>query len=839
MSSFYTYVGQYGNKLFVRGFKNGREQIFKTNYCPSLYVKSKKKDSEWKSIYDEPLDEIKFGDIADAKDFVQRYKEVSNFEIHGIQNYNYQYIAQEYPGEIQYSLLDMDIQTLDIETATEDGFPDIQTANQEVLLITMYSKHKRKAITFGTRSWDQAKLSKEVQELLKDHEIEYRLCKDEFSMLRQFVDYWANNFPTIVTGWNTSQFDFPYLVNRINRILGEDETKRLSPFGVVSSREVEIYGKRVQLFDIVGIIEADYLELYKKYTYSSQESYSLEYIATQELGVGKLDYEGSFKDFYTNDWTNFVAYNIIDCIRVDEIDNKMQLIDLLMSITYLAKCNVKDTFGTVKPWDVFIFNHLYNKKVAVPPQTKKHGGEFEGAWVKEPHIGMHGWTVSFDFSSLYPTIIRQWNISPDMYVRDYRETLNVKDVLSTKEGLSHYGQEHDLCVAANGTLYKRHRMGFLPEIIAGTMSGRKTAKKAMLALEQKYQASGKDDKALEAQISALNNRQMAFKILNNSLYGAISNAGFRYFELPMAEAITLTGQASDMHIEQSLNKFMNKALGTTDVDYVIAGDTDSVYLNVDPIVKKFCKDKSIDETVAWLDKFCTQAVQPIIDKSINHIFDLCNCFEKLMDMKREAIASKALWQKKKRYGMIVHNSEGVDYKPYKLKIMGLDMIKSSTPKLVRNELKECLTIMFEQGEEALQEHVSQAKKKFTSADPEDVSFPRGVSDLDKWLDKGHPKKGCPMHVRAAALYNLHKDKTDTPIRNGDKIKFINLKMPNPIKEDVIGFPATGKIPRRKELLKYIDWNLMWEKTFLSPLEGLTTACNWNHTKQATLEDFFG
>lgn len=350
----------------------------------------------------------------------------------------------------------------------------------------------------------------------------------------------------------------------------------------------------------------------------------------------------------------------------------------------------------------------------------------------------------------------------------------------------------------------------------------------------------KKAKELESSISALHNRQMAFKILNNSLYGAVSNAGFRYFELAMAEAITLTGQASDMHIEMSLNRFMNRALETKDVDYVIAGDTDSVYLSVSAIVDRFCKGKTIDETVAWLDKFCEQAIQPIINKSIDHIFSICNCFEKLMDMKREAIASKALWQKKKRYGMIVHNSEGVDYRPYKLKIMGLDMIKSSTPKLVRAELKECLTIMFEKGEEALQDHVSGAKSKFTSASPEEVAFPRGVSDMNKWTNSdGSYKKGCPIHVRAASLYNLHKEQHETPIRNGDKIKFIYLKMPNPIKEDVIGFPATGKIPQRDRLLKYIDWNTMWDKTFLSPLEGLTTACGWEHTPTASLESFFG
>lgn len=842
-NKFYLYVGQYGNQLYVRDIKNGVESIFKTGFCPSLYVKSKSRKSEWTSIYDEPLDEIKFSDIRDAKEFVEQYKDVSNFEIHGMQNFQYQYINQKYPGEITYSLDEINIQTLDIETEVDDsGFPDIVTANMAINLVTMYDRKKKKAVTFSTVPFDINELSEEDKKHLDGSNLDVRVFKDEYTMLTKFVEYWSNNYPGIVTGWNTSKFDFPYICNRISRILGEDSVKKLSPFGIVKGRTVEIFGKPVQLFDIVGVIEADYLELFRKYTYGSQESYSLEYIASEELGVGKLEYDCTFLEFSKKYPSKFVAYNIIDCIRVDQLDEKMQLIDLLISITLLAKCNIKDTFGTVKPWDIFIFNHLANKKIAVPPHTRKLGGEFEGAWVKEPKTGMHGWTISFDFSSLYPTIIRQWNISPDTYIKNYREPITVNDVLTTKEGLSQYAHENDLCVAANGTFYSRKKMGFLPEIIAGTMAGRKIAKREMLALEQQYQSGGKTDHSLESRIAALDNRQMAFKILNNSLYGGISNAGFRYFELPMAEAITLTGQASDMHIEQSLNKFMNKALGTDNEDYVIAGDTDSVYVNVNPIVEKFYPGKDIDATVKWLDKFCSQAIQPIIDKSINHIFSLCNGFDKLMDMKREAIASKALWQKKKRYSMIVHNSEGVDYKPYKLKIMGLDMIKSSTPKVVRSELKDSLRIMFEGGEESLQKHVSIAKEKFMAEEPENIAFPRGVSDLNKWSDgmkQGEIKSGTPIHVRAAILYNQYKEKHETPIRNGDKIKFIYLKMPNPIRQDVIGFPATGKLPNRENLLKYIDWNTMFEKTFLSPLSGLTDACGWQHTKVASLEDFFG
>ena len=347
--------------------------------------------------------------------------------------------------------------------------------------------------------------------------------------------------------------------------------------------------------------------------------------------------------------------------------------------------------------------------------------------------------------------------------------------------------------------------------------------------------------SLEGSISSSNNIQMALKILANALYGAISNVGFRYFELPMAEAITLTGQVSDKHAAYSVNKAVNKMVGTDDVDYLVACDTDSFYVNLDPLVQKFFPNKSIEETTAWIDKFCDGVIQPVINKSTDHIFTICNGYEKLMAAKREAIASKSLIIKKKRYAMMVHNSEGVEYKPYKLKIMGLDMVKSSTPKVIRAALKDCLKIMFEDGEAALQEHVTKVKDMFMREKPENIAFPRGVSDLNKWTEgvrDGELKSGTPIHVRASIMYNRFKDKSDPPIRNGDKIKFIYLKMPNPTKQDIIGFPVMGEMPMRDKLIKYIDWNLMFEKTFLAPLEGLTAACGWEHSKTASLEDFF-
>lgn len=348
---------------------------------------------------------------------------------------------------------------------------------------------------------------------------------------------------------------------------------------------------------------------------------------------------------------------------------------------------------------------------------------------------------------------------------------------------------------------------------------------------------------LSSEIQALNNRQLGLKTLSNAGYGAITNASFRYFDLRIGEAITLTGQASDRHVEKYLNEYMNKLLKTTNIDYVTYGDTDSLYLNVDSIVQKVCKDPAdIERVVKTLDKIGEEIQKNVINKSIDDIYDLCNCFDKLMDMKREAIFSKGIWTKKKRYALMVHNSEGVDYKPYKLKIMGMDIIKSSTPQLIRKELKAALPIIFEQGETRLREFVSEVKTKFHNFPVSDIAFPRSVNDIEKWKSGEGYRSGTPIHVRGAILYNRCVDQVTTQkydkLRNKDKIKFVYLKMPNPIKENIIAFPSEKSLPKEFKLDKYIDYELQFEKTFLYPLRGITDAIGWDLEERSTLEDFF-
>jgi DNA polymerase elongation subunit (family B) len=542
-------------------------------------------------------------------------------------------------------------------------------------------------------------------------------------------------------------------------------------------------------------------------------------------------------------WQTFVQYNARDTEVVDKMDDKLKFIELVMTIAYLSKCNFKDVYGQVKVWDVFIYNYLLHKKIAVP-QAKGHvGGSIEGAYVKAPLMGMKGWVVSFDYASLYPTIMRQWNISPEMLMDKVpMGVANMVDPTDAEELLFKYAKEQNCTIAANGTMFKRDRQGILPEVVEVMVNGRKSIKKHMLEMEKKYQET--HDESLVPKIAAANGKQLAYKIMANALYGAAGNAGFRYYDLRIAEAITLTGQACDKMVEKHVNVFMNKVLKTEGKDYVLYMDTDSCYLDCSGVVDSVCPDKTDEEKMKFLIKFSEEVQNRPIKGADDIMFDRCNCFQMHMNMKHEGIFSRGFWTSKKRYALKMMYSEGVTYDPPKIKVMGLDIVKSSTPQVVRKMLKETLPVMFDSDEVTLRAYVTKCREKYFTLTPEDIAFPRGVNNLIKYTDKqsGNYIKGTPMHVRSAILYNRHTK----PIReqyqeigHGDKIKFIALMVPNPIREDVIGFLSSGKFPRELNLEKYVDKDMMWEKSFLVPLRGITDAIGWQVEEKSSLESFFG
>ena len=825
----YTNVYQYGNKMLVRGYDaNGKSFKRREDYQPTIFVPSKK-PTDYKTLDGKYVASFHPGTIRDTKDYIDRYQDVEGFEIYGNTNYVAQYISDHYKGELKFDMDNVYVATIDIETATENGFPNIKLASEEVLLITIQNNKTKRKITFGTKPY-------------ANDNTEYRLCSSEANMFERFIDEWWHNTPDVVTGWNCNLFDIPYLVRRIDLVLGETYSKKLSPWESIRERIVNIRGNEEITYDIAGVSVLDYLDLYKKYTYTAQESYKLDHIAFVELNERKKENPGNdFKDFYNNYWDDFVDYNIHDVALVDRLEDKMKLIELQLTMAYNAKINYDDVFSQVRMWDAIIYNHLRDKGIVIPQNnSSRKDSAFEGAYVKDPLVGMHKWVASFDLNSLYPHLIMQYNISPETLLPGKMPV--TVDKLLNKEINTAMLQEQNITLTANGVSYTKEKQGFMPELMEKMYKDRSRFKKQMLKVQQEYEHDKKNND-LRKEISRLNNLQMAMKIALNSAYGAMGNQYFRYFDIRMAEGITTSGQLSIRWMANKLNAFLNKNLKTKDKDYVIAIDTDSIYLTLEDLVESTCEGKTTDQKIAFMDKICEDVFQPFIDKGYAELATYMNAYDQKMQMKREVLADKGIWTAKKRYILNVHNSEGVQYAKPKLKVMGLEMVKSSTPQVIRDKLKSAINVILDGNQSALHKYIDDFRKEFNQLPVEQIAFPRSVNNLQQYTSSTSIYgKGTPMHVRGTLLYNHYLKRKNLQgryplIREGEKIKFVYLRKPNPIQENIISF--TSELPKELELHTHIDYALQFEKVFLDALQIVIQPLGWNVEEKSSLEEFFG
>jgi len=827
---FYTNVQLIGNQFLVRGVENGRRYEHRDEFFPTLFVKSKKK-TKYKTLNGEAVEAINPGSVRDCRDFYKRYEDVEGFEIYGNDRYIYQYISEKYPeDEIKFDISQIKLVTLDIEVASEQGFPDVESCSEEILAISIQDYTTKQIITWGIKPFENNR---------KD--VTYHHCPTEYDLLNNFISYWMQDVPDVITGWNIQLYDIPYICKRLRRVLGEKLMKRMSPWGLCSEGEIHLMGRRHTTFDVGGVTQLDYLDLYKKFTYKAQESYRLDYIASVELGQKKLDHSefDTFKDFYTKGWQKFIEYNIIDVELVDRLEDKMKLIELALTMAYDAKVNYNDVFYQVRMWDTIIYNYLKKRNIVIPPKNRSQKNEkYAGAYVKEPKPGKYDWGVSFDLNSLYPHLIMQYNISPETLRETRHPSSSVERILN--EEVTDFNPEYATC--ANGAQYRKDVRGFLPELMDKMYGDRVVFKKRMLAAKQEYEK--KPSVALTKEIARCNNIQMAKKISLNSAYGAIGNQYFRYYKLANAEAITLSGQVSIRWIENKMNEKVNKILKTEGIDYVIASDTDSIYLHLGPLVDAVYKgrEKTNKGVVGFLNKVCETEFEPFIESSYEALATYVNAYDQKMFMKRENIADRGIWTAKKRYILNVWDSEGVRYEEPKLKMMGIEAVKSSTPAPCRQMIKDGLKIMMNGTEDEVIKFIEDSRRKFKTLPPEEIAFPRSATNVEKY--KGYSTiyaKGTPIHIRGALLYNhyVSKHKLDNKyslIQNGEKIKFCYLKKPNIIHENIISF--IQDFPHEIGLDKYVDYDLQFNKAFLEPLKIILDAIGWNVEKTVNLELFF-
>ena len=877
---FYTNVSCQGNYIYYRGIDDvGRRVRLKQEYTPTLFVPNAggvaagfltaPADREWKDLQGNPVSPMKFDSIHEAREFVKNYEDVESFKIYGNSKFEYAFIADQHPEqEIQWTLDPIVTAFIDIEVGSEGGMPDVELANNPVTAITVKFSNDRRYYAFGCGSY-------------KPHreDIEWLWCETESELLLSFLNLWRDKSPDIVTGWNVKTFDIPYLINRmcVMEGIGENSARWMSPWGRITRKEEQFYGKPVTTFQLLGLSTLDYLQLYRKYAKNAnQESYKLDHIAHVELKERKLDYSDydSLHTLYRDNFQKFIEYNVHDVQLVERLNAQGRLIDLAILLAYDNKTNYEDCFTQVRMWDCICYNWLRARGIVVPPNkhTTKDSA-YEGAYVKAPLIGMFKSIMGLDATSLYPHIQMQYNMSPETLIEPENYTDAMRDVLAQGVTVEAMLQKKidlsklEYCtLTPNGQFFDTRKVGFLPEILQTMFESRVIYKTKQLEAQQEQETCIDPirKRELKALISRYENLQLAKKVGLNSAYGALGSEYFRYFDIRIAEGVTLAGQLSIRWIGNHVNTYLNTLLDTFDVDYVIASDTDSVYLHLDPLVKRVFKVKPDSKKVIdFMDQVYKTKLKKVLDTSCQDLAQYTHAFAQKMNMKREALADVGIWTAKKRYVLNVCDSEGVRYKEPKMLIHGLEAIKSSTPSLVRDKIKEALKIILSGTEPELVSFVQQFKKDFNTLPISDIAFPRGCNGMEKYRNKDGTVKtrytyfggyeeeagmgneiyisGTPIHVKGALIFNhwLRKLKLDTQyelIQNGEKVKFVLLKPGNMFDDSVLAF--IRRVPKEFELEKQVDYDMQFNKTFLEPLNIVLAAIGWHSETQYNLEDFF-
>jgi len=845
MTSFYTSVERYGKNILWRGYENGKRFSYRVPFKPTLYLHTPKKGGDFKSLIGgKSLHPQKFGEMREAKNFVEEYKGVAGFEVYGSTNFITQFIQEHYPEEVRFNISDVNIVSFDIEVDIRDGFADIEQANNEITSIAYKSSKSKKYFLLGRKEYDKTKTITGID----PDDIVFAQFDTEVQLLQGFIKLWTADYPDIVTGWNVEYFDIQYIVTRIIRLLGEESAKKLSPWKLIDQRRREVFGKVQSTYKISGMSVIDYMDAFKKfgYKYGPQESYKLDHIAHVILGEKKLDYSeyGSLTALYDENPQLYLDYNLKDTHLIQRMEEETSLLALVMTVAYGGGVNFGDAFGTVGIWESTIYRRLIKDKV-VPPIKDSPGirqGELVGGYVKDPKPGMYPWVVSFDLNSLYPHLMLQYNMSPETYMPQEREVVTQDMVLNG----DFKNTNPNMSVAANGVCFRNDKVGIIPSIIDEYYNNRSVIKKQMIAVEQQFEieTDPAEKKRLKREMNQLHNSQMSIKIAMNSLYGATANIYFLYYINEMAEAITTSGQLSIRYAQKSVNEYLNKILNTENKDYIVYIDTDSIYVNFSPLVKEVFGTVDIDRKQGeeFLDKVCSTKIEQVIEAGYEKLRSDMGAYRNAMVMKREKITDRSIFIAKKRYILNTLNSEGVHYEKPKVSVTGLESVRSSTPQVCRDKMKDIFEVILGGDEEATQKFIANFRTEFRKLPPEEIAKTSGTDNINKYMDKVNLyKKGCPMHVRGCILYNhfleQHKlNKKYEKIQSGDKIKFLYLKVPNPIRENMISFP--GVLPKELGLDKYIDYDTQFSKVFLSPVENIIEPLGWKSEKVNTIEDFF-
>ena len=738
----------------------------------------------------------------------------------------------------------------DIEVEVTQGFPDPKEARNKITAIALYDKTVDKYHCFILGDVKNTDVIESFQ--------------SEEELLQRFYQKYLEINPTILSGWNIDGFDIPYLYNRTKRVLGYQFANSLSPIGEI------FYSEHKNRYKIAGVSCLDYLDLYKKFTYTQQSSYRLDFIGQLEVGIGKIEYEGTLQDLYENDINKYVEYNLNDVVIIKALDDKFGLINLAMGISHVGHTPYEDVYFSSRYLEGALLTYLKKINVVAPNKNLRakelmDGEEkFSGAYVMEPNPGRYEWVYDLDLTSMYPSIIMTLNISPEMKMGkllgwDVKEFLKgttktyslevegkIKGTFNETE-LATMLSKNKVTLSTNGILYKNDRKGLIPSILEKWFDERVEFRK----LAKKYAKEGNNQKH-----TFFDKRQHVQKIMLNSLYGALGLPVFRFFDLDNAEAVTTCGQELIKYTQKMANYYYNNELRDKE-EYVIYTDTDSIFLSAIPLVKHRNPNADLtdDEYMTKEILSVTSEVQDFLNNSYNVFAKrFLNCDEHRFDIKQEVISRSAFWVTKKRYGQWIINDGGVPCD--KLDVKGLDIVRSNFPSAFKTLMTEVLKdVLSNVDKDIIDKKILDLKTSMKTMDISDIALPTGVKGIQKFTDKSRKKfnskgmftdirKGAPVHVKSVIIYNdLLKHfglaKVE-PIRNSDKIKWVYLK-PNPYGVNSIAFKDyDDPIEIMDFIQQYVDYDKLFERALNKKIKTWYGALSWEEPidKQYTLERFF-
>jgi DNA polymerase elongation subunit (family B) len=841
-NGFYTNVCRHMNTLCYRGRdENGKKIYERIRYKPTAYLPSKNQNSKFTAVDGIKVEPMEFESMSALRQFQSDYKGISEYKVYGNTKHIPALIQKIFPNKIRYNRDLIDVGNLDIETSfyADSGlktFPDPDNPQNQIYTLAYKSSLTDEYHLWGTKDYDPKDTTHTTLKRV------YHKCKNEEDLLANFIDYFANDYPDVLTGWNSNAFDLPYLAARSAYILGEKHASKLSPWNILKRRETFIKGKKVVFFDYEGIACLDYMDLFKKFcllTYGQQESYALDHVAHVVLDRKKIDYSevANLEELYAEDFQKYLSYNAVDVELLELFEDKLSLISLIVMLAYKAGVNYTDCLGTTAYWDSMIFRDLQKKKVIIDNPERFGGEKFPGGYVTELVPGKYEWVICFDLSSLYPSIMRQYNMSFDTKTRIKVPGICPDTLIDHLNGKIKLDIPEDVAMAANGICFRKDKHGTIPEILTGLYNERIDIKDRQLDTEVEYEKS--KDPALGKIIANCETAQMAIKTSMNSCFGAQGNGYFRYYDHDIASAITLTGQAIVKYSAQIINETVSKFLGEED-EYSIYSDTDSVYVCCEKVMNKY----NPKNPVKFLNDFAKKIVEPALNKAYKHFSDETGAYEETLKMDMELICTSAIWVAGKNYILNVIQKDKTVYDNPKIKMKGIAAVKSSTPQFCRDKLKESFEVIMNGTEADVQKFIKKVKKEFITLPPHEIAFPRSINDIrthvqrDGWYGSKKPS----MHVRAAIVHNwyvklLQLDQDIRMIDNGDKMKFIHLKSPNPVRhENVIAFSRF--MPKEFKLEPFIDKDLQFKKTFSDNLKAILDPIGWDIEPKADLSDFF-